>query len=113
MVVEFLSPGMQYFNATNLGSQISFIRSQTAEGIVGTGEQQSVEVFLVRQEKRMQLCRHGEHDVKIGNVEQIVALVFDPAFFQEGLAFWAVPVAARIVRGVPVSAMRTAIHMPA
>ena len=79
----------------------------------GTGKQETIQFFLVRQEKRIQFRRNRKYDMKVLDVQQIKALVFNPTFFQQRLAFWAMPVPAGIVRRPLVSAIRTFIHMTA
>ena len=51
--------------------------------------------------------------MKVLNIQQIEALVFNPAFFHEHLAFRAMPVPTGIVGWTLVSALRAFIHVAA
>lgn len=104
---------MKNLNAANLCAKIFLVPGQLRQCFSGTGKQQSVELFLVRQEERIQISGNCEYHMKVLDIQQIKALVFNPAFFQQRLAFGAMPVPAGIVGRPLVSAIRTLIHMTA
>ena len=82
MKMEILSPGMKNLNAANLRAKISFVPSQLRQCFCRTGKQKTIPFFLVRQEKRIQFRRNREYDMTVLDIQQIKALVFNPAFFQ-------------------------------
>ena len=51
--------------------------------------------------------------MEVLDIQQIKALVFNPAFFQHLLTFWTMPVPAGVVGRPLVSAIRAFIHMAA
>ena len=51
----------------------------------------------IRKKKRIQFRWNREYHVKILNIQQIETLVFNPAFFQQCLAFGAVTVPTGII----------------
>ena len=113
MKMEILPPSMKYLNAADLCAKIFLVPGQLCQRFSCTGKKKTIQFFLVRQEKRIQFRRNREYDMKVLDIQQIKALVFNPALFQQRLAFGAMPVPAGIVGRPLVSAIRTLIHMTA
>ena len=113
MEMEILSPGMQHFNTADLCAKIFLVPGQLRQRFSRTGKQETIQLFLVRQEERIQIGGNREYDMKVLDIQQIKALVFNPAFFQQRLAFGTMPVPAGIIGRPLVSAIRTRIHMTA
>src|SRR5262249_33029197 len=58
-----------------------------------------------------ELGRKGEHDVEVPYVQLALAALGDPPLLGERLALRAMPVAARVVRGMLVAARRALVDM--
>jgi len=104
---------MKYLNAADLCAKIFLVPGQLCQRFSCAGKQETIQLFLVRQEERIQIGGNREYHMKVLDIQQIKALVFNPAFFQQRLAFGAMPVPAGIVGRPLVSAIRTLIHMTA
>ena len=59
----------------------------------------------------MQFGWNGEHDVKIGYIEQVVLLVFNPSFFDKRLTLGTVTIATGVVRRLGITTGGTDVDM--
>ena len=69
MEMEILSPGMQDFNTADLCAKIFLVPGQLRQRFSRTGEQKTIQFFLVRQEKRIQFRRNREYDMKVLDIQ--------------------------------------------
>jgi hypothetical protein len=93
VMFEFLIPGVEHTEETDLSAEMLGIASDLEEGF-GTGlQQQMVEDFLVLQGERCQLRRQGEDDMDVGRGEQFAPSSLDPAFASARLTLWAMAIA--------------------
>ena len=94
MMLQFLVPGVEHAEESNLGSEVPGI-GRDIDQCPGTGtEQQSVDHLFVLQSQRRQLMRQREDDMSIGHREQFGASCGEPAVARPALTLRAVPVPA-------------------
>src|SRR5271157_1185304 len=113
MMLELLIPGVQHAEETDLGAQMSGIASHFEQGCGAGSEQQVVDELLVLQGKWGQFPRQGKDDVNIAGGQQLALTCLQPAVAGIALAFWAMPIATRVVRDDGMSAVGTLITMSA
>ena len=97
MKIKPLAPGMEHFDTANLCAKIFPVPGKLCQRFCRTGKQQTIQLFLIRHEKRIQFCRNRKDDVKVLDIQQIEALVFNPAFFQQRLTFGTMTVPAGVI----------------
>src|SRR3984893_2243135 len=114
VMFEFLIPGVEHTEETDLGAEMLGIASDLEEGF-GTGlQQQMVQDFLVLQSERRQLMGQGEDNMNVTRRQKFLATCFKPTVASVGLTLGAVPVAAAVVGdGRTVPAVGALIAMPA
>lgn len=61
----------------------------------------------------MKFLRKGEDDMMIFNWQYVRPAGLDPSSFVEASAFWAVPIATRIVGNLPMAAVIAGVNMAA
>ena len=76
-------------------------------------EQDSVEDFLIPEDKGIQQIGDGEDDMEVRYGKQVLSPVFDPLLFFKKLALGAVPVSAGVVRDQFRSAVLALVHVAA
>ena len=97
MIIQFLVPRMEYLNDTGDGTEILFISGQFQEGLGAASVEQAVQELLVAVNERIELMWKGKYHMEVGSVNDLSPAFIHPDFFQDTLAFGAVPVAAGIV----------------
>ena len=95
--MEILSPGMKNFNTADLCAKIFLVPGQLRQCFSCAGKQETIQFFLIRQEKRIQIGGNREHHMKVLDIQKIEALVLNPTFFQQRLAFGTMPIPTGIV----------------
>jgi hypothetical protein len=58
-----------------------------------------------------QVSRYSENNMEIFTIQEVLLLPVDPIFFCERLTFWAMPVAARIVRDLLKATFAATVNM--
>jgi len=105
MMDQRLSPGVQNRQDANLSAKVSGLGRDFLQRLGTSPEQDLVEPFLILQGNGRQFMRHCEHDMKVMNGEQFRSPLLHPRRPCKISAFWAVPVAARVVDLFSMSAM--------
>ena len=104
MVFEFLIPGVQHAEETDISTEVLGIAGDFKQGF-GTGaEQQTVNDLLVLQGQWSEQVRQRENNMGVARGKEFLPTGGQPAFARVALAFWAVPVSARVVRDDAMSA---------
>src|ERR1019366_5107584 len=111
MMLEVLSPGMQYAEQADVGSQVLGVASNIEHG-GGTGaEEQVVEQPLVLQHQGRHLMGQREDDVEVRHGQQLSGARGQPSGACVALALGTVPVAARVIGDGLMSAAGASIAM--
>src|SRR5271166_4777552 len=113
MKLELLIPGVQHAEETDLGAQMSGIARHFEQGCGAGAEQQVVDDLLVLQGEVCQFPRQSKDYVNIAGGKQLALACLQPAVAGIALAFWAMTIAARVVRDGGMSAVGTLIAMSA
>jgi hypothetical protein len=94
MSEQVLSPGMEYREESDLGSEMFGFGGYFQKGF-GTGaEQEVIEDPLVLQDELGELVGKGEDNMDVGDRQEFVLASRDPFIAGSALAFWAMPIAA-------------------
>ena len=111
MLHEVLSPGVQDADEPDLCSQVFRVFREFRKSLRNGFEQDPIEDFLIPEDKRIQLIRNGENNVKVRYGKQVFFPVLDPLFLLQELAFGTVPVSAGVVRDHLCPTVLTLIHV--
>jgi len=111
VVLEFLIPGMKHAEEPDVGAEAFRITRDLDERSGARAEQKIVDDPLVLQCQRGELVRQREHDMCVGDRQQVTRAGLNPAIARIGLAPRAMPVTARVVRDGPVTAGCALINM--
>lgn len=94
VVVEVLAPGVKHRGDADLGADVLGVGSDRSERLGRGGEQQAVDRGLVLVGHGADRRRQGEHDVKVGNRQQLGFARRQPLRCGACLALWAMAIAA-------------------
>ena len=109
--VKVLTPGMEYREETDLGSEMRGVEGNFQKGF-GTGsEQQVVEELLVLQQQGRELVGPGKDQVKVADGEQFFLASGEPAATGCDLTLWAVAIATGVEHEGTVSTTGTVVEM--
>jgi hypothetical protein len=97
MVHQVLSPCVQHGQEADLRAQVLWVSGDSAKCFRRRPEQDVLNHGLVLEGDDLDLRRYREHDVEVGHVEQFRLTILQPPGSCETLAFWTVPVPARVV----------------
>jgi len=111
MKAQVARPGVQHQRGAEGGVQAP--ASKLQQGALRSREERVVDDSWRERGERAQLRWQCEDDVEVPRVEHPRSTRFDPLLLGERLALGAVPIAARVVRGMLVSAPGTSIHVAA
>ncbi len=104
MVLEFLTPGVQHAEETDISAEVLGIAGNFKQCFGAGAEKQTVDDLLVLQGQWSEQVRQRENKMGIARGKEFLLAVRQPTFARAALAFWAVPVSARVVRDGAVSA---------
>ena len=111
MVAQGLTPGVEDGSDPQLGLEV--VMPEVQQGGRGTGKQEVIEPLLVVLDEWVQGMGQREHDMKIGDGQQVFGLSLHPLGPLESLASRTVPVATGMGHEVGLSAMGTLVLMAA
>src|SRR3984893_3490296 len=97
MMQQCLAPGVEDGEEAELCAEMLGIGGDRLQGFGGGVEQDVVDRSLVVMGDRGDLSRHGEDDMEVWHCEELGSSVFKPLGTRQGLALWAVAIAARVV----------------
>ena len=89
---------MEHGEEANLGAEVLGIGGNGAQGIGGGTEQNAVDHFFVLIGDRGNLFRHRKDHMEVLGVEKFGAAVLEPFGAGQRLAFWTMPIRARVIR---------------
>jgi len=113
VVFQFLSPGMENAEESDLGAKMFGITSDLDQRLSTGTEQQVIEHSLVLECKRRQQTRESEYHMNVARGEEFLTARLDPTFPGVGLALGTMPIPARVVRDDSMAATGTFIQMSA
>jgi hypothetical protein len=111
--LEFLIPGVQYAEETNLRPEVFRIASDFEESLRAGSEQEIVDDLLILQSQRGQRTREREDHMHVRCRKKFPATLFQPTIARPRLTLWAVPIAATIERDGTMPAASALIEMAA
>ena len=103
MVVEFLPPGVEDANDSQLDAKI--IAAEFEHGTRSRLEEQTVGLFRMSHEEGIELPGKGEGDMKISNGQEFVEAGLQPLLLISLLAQRAVPITTGVINKVLVVAV--------
>src|SRR3954470_8288309 len=104
---------MKHGNETDLGAEMARIGGDRAQCFGRGPEQDGVDCCLVLERDFGRRRRQGEDDVEIRHPQQFGLPFGQPGGARWSLAFWAMPVATRIIGDANETALRAALDMAA
>ena len=107
------SPGMQHGGEPYSRTEVLGVGRDGDQGFGGGFEQQVIDDRFVVIGDVGDRPRQGEDDMKIGHRQQLGSAVGEPLLGSGSLAFWAMPIAAGVVRDAQVCAVLAAFDMTA
>jgi hypothetical protein len=111
MVMEGLAPGMEYGQEPDLGPEMAGVGRDLQEGPGGRLEEEAIDDPGVLKCQRGQELRQGEHDVEIGDGQQMRLLGLEPLGRLAALALGTVPVPTGVVGDLLCAAVVTFLDM--
>src|SRR5258708_7023232 len=102
VVHQVLPPGVQHGQETDLRAEVFWVGRDDAQGLRHGAEENIVDQWLVLERDGGDLVRDREHHMEVWCVEQLRLAVLQPLSSCETLAFWTVPVTARVVGDAPM-----------
>ena len=113
MMEQCLAPGVEDGEEAELCAEMLGIGGDRLQGFGGGVEQDVVDRSFVAMGDGGDLLRHGEDHVEIGRGEEFRSTVLQPLGTGQGLALWAVAIAARVVTDALVAAGIALLDMAA
>jgi hypothetical protein len=113
VVDERLRPGVQDRGDADFGPEVFRIAGEGGEGVTHGAKQQIVESAGVGANERVERVRQRKDHVEVGDRQQERLLRLAPVRLREGLALWAMPIAAGVVDGARPSARVALFAVPA
>ena len=104
MMEQCLAPSVEDGEEAELCAEMLGIGGDRAQGFGGGVEQNVVDQSLVVMGNGGDLLRHGEDDVEVWHCEELGSSALKPLGTRQGLALWAVAIAARVVADALVAA---------
>jgi len=108
-----LAPSVEDGEETELCAEMLGIGSDRLQGLGDGVEQNVVDRSFVVMGDGGDLLRHGEDDVEVWHCEELGSSVLKPLGTRQGLALWAVAIAARVVADALVAAGVALLDMAA
>jgi hypothetical protein len=102
---QVLSPTVQHGEEANLGAEMFWVGGNGAQGFRSGPKENVVHHFLVLISDGGNLFRESKDDMEILGVEELGLTILDPLGPCQGLAFWAMAVAAGVVGNALVLAL--------
>jgi hypothetical protein len=103
---------VQHRDRADLGAEITRVGGNLARCLGRRVEQDGIDHRLVEQRNLGDGCGQREHDMEIGDRQQLGLARIEPVDARQGLALRAMPVATRVVRATNQSAVDAVLDMP-
>jgi len=113
VLLQFLVPGVENAEKTDIRTQMFRVFGNLDQCLGAGAKQQAIDHFLILQSQRRQFVGKGEDNMGVGHGQEFRTARVEPAVARLALAFWTVPVAARVVGDGTMPATRALIDMAA
>ena len=97
MMLQILTPGMEYGNEADLGAQVLGSRCDRAQGLGGGVKQDVVDYGLILIRNRGDRLGQRKDHVEVLNGKEVGLAILQPLRTDQRLAFRTVPIAATVV----------------
>src|SRR6516162_1256642 len=104
MSEKSLAPSVENCHKADVGAQVFGISRDLEEGLGGSAKQQAVHQNLILHGQGSQKVGQSKDDMKVGNGQEFGGALFQPALTSCCLAFWAMPIQARVIGDDSLSA---------
>lgn len=112
-MIEVLAPGVQHRGDADRGAEMLRVGGDRGERLGRRGEQQTVHGGLVLVGDGADRGRQREHDVEVGDWQQLGFAAFEPGLRRSPLALRTMAIAARVVGDARVGAVHASLDMTA
>ena len=109
--MKVLPPGVQHRQETDGRAQTLGIGSDGEQRFRGRTEQDAINLAGILECESSDLLRQRKDNVEVGNRQQFAFPFGQPFGARQGLAFWAMPIAARIIRDDSMPARIALLHI--
>jgi len=113
VVLESATPRVEDRHATDLGAQMRGIAGDVQEALGHGAKEQAVERARIGEDQWAEVLRQGKNRMRVGRVQNFALPVSQPSGSGHALAFWAMPVATRVISASLMSAVVTASFVAA
>jgi hypothetical protein len=113
MMLQILTPGMEYGDEANLGAQVLGSSCDPAQGLGGGVKQDVVDHGLILIRNRGNRLGQRKDHMEVFNGNKIGLAIFQPLRTDQRLAFRAVPIAATVVGNALIAATIALLNMAA
>ena len=111
VVLQILTPGMEYGDEADLGAQVLGSRCDRAQGLGGGVKQDVVDHgFILIRDRSDRLGQRKDH-MEVLNGKEVGLAIFQPLHTDQRLAFRAVPIAATVVGNALMAATIALLNM--
>ena len=107
MMQHLLTPGMEHGQKAKVRSEPARVSGNREQGLRDTAKQDGVDPLRVLEHQWRETAGKGEHDMAVGNWQKFLCRSCQPLVPRRGLAFWTVPIAARVELNILVGAVVT------
>ena len=113
VMLQILTPGMEYGNEADLGAQVLGRRCDRAQGLGGGVKQDVVDHGLILVSDCSDRLGQRKDYMEVFNGKEVCLAIFQPLRTDQGLAFRAVPIAATVVGNALMAAVVALLNMAA
>src|SRR5262249_10869531 len=113
MMEQVLAPSVEHGEKADLSTQVLGISGDGAQSLRRSPEQNAIELSLILIGDCGNLVRYGEDQVEVLGVQKLGLAILEPLSPGERLAFWAMPIGARVVSVALMAAVVTLLQMAA
>src|SRR5438132_6094795 len=113
MMEQVLAPGVEHGEKADLSTEVLGIGGDGAQSLRRSPEQDTIELSLVLIGNCCNLLWYGEDHVEVLGVQKLGLAILEPLSPGERLAFWAMPIGARVVSVALMATVVTLLQMAA
>ena len=110
---QVLAPGVEHGEKADLSTEVLGIGGDGAQSLRRSPEQDTIELSLVLIGNCCNLLWYGEDHVEVLGVQKLGLAILEPLSPGERLAFWAMPIGARVVSVALMATVVTLLQMAA
>ena len=110
---QVLAPGVEHGEKADLSTEVLGIGGDGAQSLRRSPEQDTIELSLVLIGNCCNLLWYGDDHVEVLGVQKLGLAILEPLSPGERLAFWAMPIGARVVSVALMATVVTLLQMAA